>query len=269
MSTPMPTTLYALLAPEFTPLFGEVDSDSPAVDAIHNLRQQLEKDVQTLDWSSVQNEINRQLGNLLNVSLSHILVNAWMTHPQVQQAIQQQRESGTHDVAVVPLLPHKIRSDHQPSLRILINQKHATKIPLDIRIVLKLHEVILKIQYGEIQSIITGEAEGMGMIYYQKNKLKETVIKRFELPKSLAPKLNDEQSAINTKKQRKQKRKKQRREPWLDEQSDLADENRPSEQQFEAKSNYRRKRSFLRNFTYLLAGVGLAIVLLALFVHFS
>lgn len=268
MSTSMPTTLYALLAPEFAPLFGEVDADSPAVDAIQNLRQQLEENVQTLDWSSVQNEINRQLSNLLNISLSHILVNAWTTHPQVQKAIQQQRDSGTHDVAVVPLLPHKIRSDHQPSLRILVNQKHATNIPLDIRIVLKLHEVILKIQYGEIQAIITGEAEGMGMIYYQKNKLKENIIERFELPKSLAPKINQDNETTNAKKQRKRKRKPHRREPWLDEQSDLPDENRPSEQQFEARSSH-RSRSFFRNFFYLLAGIGLAIVLLALFVHFG
>lgn len=188
MSSALFSTLYKLLKPEFSSFFEEYSSnqDAPAPDSglrhdFRHLRQQLEQSSSDLDWQTVQLEIQQQLQQLLDIQVFEVLVSAWSQQTAVETVIKRQQEQTPNEVAVVPLPPHKIRSDHKPVLRILINQQQIIEVTLDIRLLFKLRGVVLKINHGKICSIMTGEAIGVGRVSHRNIPLAESRINSFKL----------------------------------------------------------------------------------------
>ena len=85
-------------------------------------------------------------------------------------------------MAVIPLLPHKIRSKHQPSLRIHLNHKEVGQLPLIATYTFRLSGVLLKIQQGKIQTILAGKCKSFASLLYQDTMLKEQKTPTFDLP---------------------------------------------------------------------------------------
>jgi hypothetical protein len=172
-------TLNQLIQPDFHDLF--VTDAEHVPEDIHKLQTILQAKSALPQWQLIQQEMSQQLMGLLNISLDTILSRAWGKNEKVQAVIQKQKETGSEELAVIPLHEHKIRSDHRPKLNIFLDGEKISEIPLTVRVVLKLHDVILKVQHGSIQSVIGGCVEGLAVIYHYQHKLKEQLIDRFEL----------------------------------------------------------------------------------------
>jgi hypothetical protein len=150
-------TLNDLLKPDFkhAKRIGWQEADKDA--SIQQIRTALEQEITELDWDSVKDEIYQQLDTLLDISLYDVLERAWLTSKPVSQAIEKQLLNQSDSVAVIPLLPHKVRSKHQPSLQIHLNHKEVGELPLVATYTFRLSAVLLKIQYGKIQTILAGK----------------------------------------------------------------------------------------------------------------
>jgi hypothetical protein len=172
-------TLNQLIKPDFQSLLG-MDAEQ-ASEGVKSLQTVLNNKPGEYQWQLIQQEMTQQLTSLLNISLDTILSRAWEKNEKIQAIIQKQKETGSEELAVIPLHEHKIRSDHRPKLNVLVDGEKVSDIPLTVRVVLKLHDVILKIQYGSIQTVIAGFAEGLAVLYHYQHKVKEQLIDRFDL----------------------------------------------------------------------------------------
>lgn len=174
-------TLNDLLKPDFKHAkrigWQEVETEA----TIQQIRIALEHEIPALDWNAVKQEIYQQLDTLLDISISEVLERAWITSKPVSQAIEKQLINQSDKVAVIPLLPHKIRSKHQPNLHIHLNHKEVGQLPLIATYTFRLSGVLLRIQHGKIQAILAGKCKSFASLLYQDTMLKEQKTPIFDL----------------------------------------------------------------------------------------
>lgn len=185
--------LYDLLQPDFSQIEKIGWNDRQTKDEIKKIQQTLEQEVSDLDWKTVKKELYKQLDSLLNISLAGVLARAWIALAQVQQIIREQQEDGSDSVAVIPLVEHKILSQHEPKLKILLNSHNIGELKFVVKFIFKLEGVLLKIQYGKIQAVLAGKCKGAAAISYEEVKLEEKQIAEFDLPGQLDLLKNEEQ----------------------------------------------------------------------------
>ena len=174
-------TLNDLLKPDFKQAKRIGWQEAEQESAMQHIRAVLEQDITDLDWDKVKHEIYQQLDTLLDIGLQDVLERAWITSKPVSQAIEKQLLSQSDTVAVIPLLPHKVRSKHQPSLKIHLNQKAVGELPLVATYTFRLSGVLLKIQYGKIQAILAGKCKSFASLLYQDTTLKEHKTPTFDM----------------------------------------------------------------------------------------
>lgn len=252
-------TLNQLIKPDFQSLFG-MDAEQVS-EGVQSLKTVLQNKSTAHQWQLFQQEMSQQLTSLLSISLDTILSRAWEKNEKIQAIIQKQKETGSEELAVIPLHEHKVRSDHRPKLNVLVDGEKISDISLTVRVVLKLHDVILKIQHGSIQSVIAGCAEGLAVIYHYQHKLKEQLIDRFELvgcmggqqKACLENEVNEQQSLL-----------------W--EQAKQDEINAVVEPFSSTKNNvayfWGEGDAFWRNMLYMFYGLGLAFAAIALVIYF-
>ena len=175
-------SLNDLLQPNFKQAkrIGWQDSEKEA--EIQHIRAVLEQEIPELDWDLVKHEIYQQLETLLDITLQAVLERAWITSKPVAQAIEKQLIHQSDAIVVIPLLPHKIRSKHQPSLHIHLNHKEVGQLPLVATYTFRLSGVLLKIKNGKIEMILAGKCKSFASLLYQDTMLKEQKTPTFDLP---------------------------------------------------------------------------------------
>jgi len=174
--------LYQLLNPEFKQGVN-IDWQLANVKEIKNIRNALEQEIKGLEWEAVEQEIQQQLNKLLDVPLGVVFSKAWLTSKQIDQTIEKQNKEMTGDIAVIPLPEHTIKSLHEPKLKITLNDVQAGTLPLLVKLVFRLNGVLLKIQYGKIQTILSGKCKGIGSLAYPSGEIHEKKIPEFDLAK--------------------------------------------------------------------------------------
>lgn len=85
-------------------------------------------------------------------------------------------------VYLVPLAEHVIRSEHRPSLEILLNGEKAGEIGFRLEISLALKGFILKIHGGRIKAVHNGECQWTGTVRCEDLILAEEKRVSFALP---------------------------------------------------------------------------------------
>jgi hypothetical protein len=174
-------TLNDLLKPDFKKAKRIGWQAAETEETIQHIRQVLEAEIQGLNWQTVKQEIYYQLETLLDIPLHDVLVRAWLTSKVVANAIEKQKLNPSDAVAVIPLLPHKVRSKHQPKLQVHLNNNEVGELPLLAMYTFRLSGVLLKIQHGKIQTILAGKCKSFASLLYQDTMLKEQKVQSFDL----------------------------------------------------------------------------------------
>lgn len=129
--------------------------------------------------------VARQLADLLDVDLSHVLVAAWRKHEEIIKY----RDSDKYppgEVNLVPLAEHTVSSQHSPSIQPIINEIHLPPITFDVTLKLTLKGAMLKILDARIIEILVGSCTGNGSVTYAGQALVERETAPVNFPGSIA-----------------------------------------------------------------------------------
>ena len=168
-------SLYDLLKPNLQQAT-KIKKEMPRIQKI------LKSEIPELKWNRVEQDIYQQLDKLLDVSLGSVFANVWTASQQVKQIIEKQNQEMTGDISVIPLPTHKIKSKHEPKLKIMLNDEQVGIFRLTAIFGFKLSNILLKIQYGKIQTVLSGTCKGVGSLSYHDTQLLENQIPEFDLP---------------------------------------------------------------------------------------
>lgn len=151
---------------------------------ISSLKEIVLKEAEEVSWPAAFNEIIKKIGDLLNISIPHIMVMAWNKYRILLKYLDREKYS-PDETFLVPLAEHTIKSEHHPYIEILINEKPVGKIDFNINISLTLKGIMLKIEGGKIKEILTGTCKGKGTITFEKLAIMEKETESFSLPGSI------------------------------------------------------------------------------------
>ena len=190
------TSLKKILKPNLTQLPDNIIKSFDAEPNIQSVRSCLESQPTIMEWPSYRKEILNQLENLLDLPLHSVLTRSWMKCEKVSHTATTQLESGLDTTSIVPLRPHRIRSHQQPQVTLCIENCENTIIPLTINLNLSLSNVVVKLQHGKIQRIISGLCKGSASITCGSTLLAERTIMEFHLLENING-MNNPAEAIN------------------------------------------------------------------------
>jgi hypothetical protein len=161
-------TLKSLLNADFTQLSASSMRDFESTDNIQQLRRSLQENVPDHQWDIIRQHVLVQAEQLLDMPLHPILIKSWHAHNAVKREIKrQQANNANHEESIVVLDSHEIRSTHSPTLITTVGKNNTIPLRFFIGIVLHLKHVSIKIQQGEITTILAGVMSGNGFMQHQ------------------------------------------------------------------------------------------------------
>jgi hypothetical protein len=125
------------------------------------LKESLTLKAPGLAWPGTVNKIMGDLGHLFDISLSSIMVRAWNNFRILFKYLHRENYP-PGDIIYLDLHEHTIKSEHHPTIEILLNGASLGKIMFHITVSLTLKGVTLKIQEGKIKEITPVSCEGKG-----------------------------------------------------------------------------------------------------------
>jgi hypothetical protein len=135
-------------------------------------------------WPVAFGMVVEKISDLLDVKLLDIMVIAWGKYRSLQRYLDREKYP-PGETFLVHLAEHTIKSEHHPSIQILVNDKLVGKIEFNIAISLMLKGIILKVQDGRIKEIITGTCKGKGTIKCEDYVILEKETESISLPGSI------------------------------------------------------------------------------------
>jgi hypothetical protein len=174
------TDLKILLRPNLHRLSYSQQKQFDAEPKVAQIRSFLHEYAPKNSWNTFRNEILTQFENLLAIPLRPILVRSWNQHPDIQQISLSQSRSHLKN-NILPLATHTLCSQQQPNLVMQVEQGKTISLPLNIVLELSLSNVILKLDKGKVERIISGICEGSGHIQYGDTLLAQREFMGFRL----------------------------------------------------------------------------------------
>jgi hypothetical protein len=148
---------------------------------VARMKEVLREKAPALRWRTARAEILDKLDALLDVDLDAVMTRAWKKYTELLRYADPEKCPADR-VYLVSLAEHVIRSEHRPSLEILLNGKKVGEIGFRLEISLALKGFILKIQEGRIKAIHTGECQWTGTVRCEDLILAEEKGASFSLP---------------------------------------------------------------------------------------
>lgn len=156
-------------------------SDFEATEKVATIKEKLKKETKDVKWSLVSDEMTNKILDLLNIKIKDILVGAWDKSKEIKRYLNKDA-CYPDETILVSLAEHTIRSEHKPSLELLLNDKPIGSIEFNISIALHLNGIILRIKGGKIRQIHTGACKGSGRIKCEDFTLLERKTEAFSIP---------------------------------------------------------------------------------------
>lgn len=156
-------SLKSIFSIEVSDLPPMITAAIESTDASSGLKAQILKHAGQFDWSSVFGTIVEKVYELLDVSLSEILMTGWNKYGLLAECLDDEKYSPGESV-LVALAEHSLSSEHKPKVEILVNDKSTAELPFTITLTLNLKGAELKVQDKKIREIRLGEVGGEGSI---------------------------------------------------------------------------------------------------------
>jgi len=135
--------------------------------------------------AQIDGAFRHALDEILQVGLGDVLQASWGKAAALRDAILATRKDAGL-VAIVPLLDHKVTSQHQPHIDLMYGSKSLVRIAFDISLNLMLSGVALEIRDGELAGIKAGTCTGEGILAFLGKPLLQHKSKEFALRGKLA-----------------------------------------------------------------------------------
>jgi len=127
----------------------------------HSMKDRILKGMKGLQWKSVQGQVRRKSGELLEVSLMSVITSAWRQRKVTDRLAEENKTPGVS--AHVALPNHSIRSEFEPFIEIKFGEV-VHKIILNVKLDMRLTGVVLNIEDSIIRALEAGFLEGIGEI---------------------------------------------------------------------------------------------------------
>jgi hypothetical protein len=148
------------------------------------LKEKISRDIAGINWPAAFSGIVKNIGDLLNISISDIMISAWNKY-RILLKYTDKGKYGPKETFLVTLAEHTIKSEHNPYIEVLLNEQLIRKIDFDISIALTLKGFILKIRDGKIKEIKAGTCKGKGTVKCENFVIFEKETESFSLPGSI------------------------------------------------------------------------------------
>ena len=149
-----------------------------------SLREIVAKEAKNIKWPGVFGVIVKKIEELLDIGISDIMVKAWAKYKALLKYTDREKYPPDQTI-LVPLVEHKIESEHHPHIDIMIDDKPFAKIEFQIDVELLLKGMVLKIRDGKIKEVNVGSCEGKGSIKCGEYVILEKEMEPFSLPSSV------------------------------------------------------------------------------------
>ena len=114
-------------------------------------------------WKMVQGNMDQHLARLLDIDVVRLLVDGW----NKARELRKYRDESAYppdEVIVVALSKHKLESQHEPHLELVVADRPVGRLHFQINLALNIDGAQLTIQGGRIMRIATGKTSGTGTI---------------------------------------------------------------------------------------------------------
>jgi len=159
------TDLKTLLRPNLHQLSDSQQTQFDAEPKVAQIRHYLQQHAPKNNWNVVRTEILTQFENLLEIPLRPILIRSWDQHQNIRQ-ISLSKSRYCSENNVLPLATHTLCSQQQPNLVMQLERGKNVSLPLNIVLEISLSNVILKLNQGKVERIVSGICQGSGHIKY-------------------------------------------------------------------------------------------------------
>jgi hypothetical protein len=149
-----------------------------------SLQEMVLKEAKNIKWPGVFSAIVEKIEELLDIGIPDIMVKAWAKYKTLFKYTDREKYPPDQTV-LVPLVEHKIESEHHPHIDIMIDDKPIAKLEFQIDIELMLKGMVLKIRDGKIKDVKMGSCEGKGSIKCGESVILEKEMEPFSLPSSI------------------------------------------------------------------------------------
>ncbi len=144
-----------------------------------SMKDRVLKGVRGLQWKTVEGEVRRKAGELLNIDVVGLIAGAWREGKIMKhlEEANQSKDGATH----IPLQEHTIESELEPYIEIQFGSL-SKKIVLNVKMEIKLSGLVLKIEDSKIKAIEAGSVTGTGDINIKRIRLLRRGFGPIELP---------------------------------------------------------------------------------------
>jgi hypothetical protein len=121
-----------------------------------------------------------KLWDAMDIEMGKILVGGWRKYREIKKYRDKENPpSGYHEVT---LPGHTLKSEHAPTIQLLVNEKERARLKFDITLKLELDGANLFIRDGQIMKATPGTCTGSGTIKYKVIKLLDRKTDKVKLP---------------------------------------------------------------------------------------
>ena len=148
---------------------------------VMELRRQLEKARLPGGWAGLRNKMLVEAGGLLDIRLLDVMRWAWKKGLELE-AYRDTERYWPDKTFRVPLVEHKITSNHTPHVDIRMNDQKVGSIDFAVNIEIAIKAMALEIQNGRIKKIHAGDCKAEGRFLCEGVLLAERESKPLDLP---------------------------------------------------------------------------------------
>jgi len=147
--------------------FPDPAATTPPSNQWQEFQSRIGREIKTIEWPAAMPDLASKIGELFNVGLPDLLVVSWKKAGELQDALEESRQS-PEEVIFLELAEHVITSEHHPFIEIRIGGVLLPKkIQFTVALSATLKGVVLRIKGGEIVEIQAGSCEFDGKVKYE------------------------------------------------------------------------------------------------------
>ncbi|HJR21542.1 MAG TPA: hypothetical protein VJ822_07970 [Dongiaceae bacterium] len=139
------------------------------------------KQLPDIAWSAFDEEIQFALGKALDINLLDVVAEGWSKLKQLRDYCGRKPDDGDKPFSVA-LAQHKVISNHQPGIDVLLGEKVIGRIVVDVELSLTLKGIVLSIRDDHIIAVASGKFAAAGSVKYRGATLVEKATREYDIP---------------------------------------------------------------------------------------
>jgi hypothetical protein len=173
MSNPNLTVREALSAPD-------PNAKPGTPDAWTTLQQQVRDQMKGIKWVATMPDVAEMLGELFDIPIPGLLISSWRKADELLKLLKES-EQRPEEVMYLELAEHTINRKIYPYIEVRIENLPARDLDFMLDLHLRLKGIVLRIQAGQIQEILSAQCEVGGDVEF----LNHTVLRKEFTPVNL------------------------------------------------------------------------------------